>query len=96
MVRSATLVASIVIWAIRLRKKAKKKIAGTDSEMPSRVMNSAVEIPSATFSGLGWSPAAVAISWKLMIMPQIVPTSPIIGPSCADDRQVADLHAPAR
>ena len=44
-------------------------------------MNRAVEIPSATFSGLGWAPAAVAISWKLAIMPAMVPTSPIIGPS---------------
>src|SRR5689334_10351442 len=35
-VRSAILVASIVSTAIRLRKKAKKKIAGTESETPSR------------------------------------------------------------
>src|SRR4051794_14096639 len=40
-VRSATLVASMVMTAIRLRKKAKKKIAGTESETPSRVMNKA-------------------------------------------------------
>ena len=45
MVRSATLVASMVIWEIRLRKKAKKKIAGTDSVIPSRVMKSAWRCP---------------------------------------------------
>src|SRR6516162_6362849 len=47
-VRSATRVASIVIWAIRLRKNEKKKMAGTDSDTPSRVIKSAVEMPSAT------------------------------------------------
>ncbi len=31
--------------------------------------------------GLRLGAAALAISWKLMIMPQIVPTRPIIGPS---------------
>ena len=73
--------ASIVIRATRLRKSAKKKIAGTESEMPRSVITSAVEIPSATFSGFGCDPAAIAISWNDMIMPMIVPTSPISGPS---------------
>ncbi len=63
-----------------MRKKAKKKIDGTDSDTPSNVNKRASEMPLATSSAFNCTPDR-AMALKLPIIPLSVPSSPIIGPN---------------
>ena len=64
----------------RLRKKAKKKIDGTDRDTPSNVSKRASEMPLATSLAFNCT-SDMAMTPKLEIIPLSVPSSPIIGPS---------------
>src|SRR5262245_330711 len=76
---SAMCPVSIDTLTIRLRKKALKKMAGTEMAMPRKVIDNAAEMPRDSSAGLGVVPAPSDMNaW---IMPNTVPTSPISGPS---------------
>src|SRR5262245_14699490 len=55
---SAMCPVSIDTLVIRLRKKALKKMAGTDTAMPRNVIERASEIPFDSMAGLGGPPVA--------------------------------------
>src|SRR5688572_21842552 len=69
---------SIDTFVIRFRKKALKKMAGTDTAMPRNVTDRASEMPFDSMAGLGGPPVASDMNDR--IIPSTVPTRPMSGP----------------
>src|SRR5438309_5773509 len=76
---SAMCPVSIDTFVIRFRKKALKKMAGTDTAIPRNVIDRAAAMPSDSLAGFGDPP--VDSDMNALIMPYTVPTNPTSGPS---------------